>query len=207
MQRRNKEKFKRQRKPIIFIVCEGRNKTERIYFSHFNERHAPYNLRIVNCESTDITSMAKRAHSIFVENDLDLKNGDLVYCLVDLDLEQHKYDKFIKAKEKYKKIKIIPSNPCFEVWLQYYFTGDPKVVNSSIKAKENMAKLVPGYTESMDIISKKQLDLKEHLEAIEKSNSKNARYAKHIETIEKNPYTEIGYVVEELIRYKTNKNL
>ena len=57
MARKTKEEFKRQRKPSIFIVCEGRNKTERTYFNHFNERYAPYNLRIVNCESTDITSI------------------------------------------------------------------------------------------------------------------------------------------------------
>ena len=107
MVRRSKEEFKRKRKPSIFIVCEGRNKTERTYFNHFNERYAPYNLRIINCESTDILSMAQKAYSIYLENDLDADIGDKVYCLVDLDLGQHKYDKFIKARQKFKKIKII----------------------------------------------------------------------------------------------------
>lgn len=202
MARKTKEEFKRQRKPSIFIVCEGRNKTERTYFNHFNERYAPYNLRIENCESTDITSMAQKANSIFVENDLDLKIGDRVYCLVDLDLEQHKYEKYIKAKSKYKKIIMIPSNPCFEVWLQYYFVKDPKAVRSSQKAKDEMRKLLAGYTESMDVIAEAKLGINEHVLAIQKSEVKNSHYEEILTEVQKNPYTEVATIVTELIAYK-----
>ena len=133
-------KYKRDRKPLIFIVCEGRNKTERTYFGHFNTRKAPFNLHIENSEATDIASMAKKAADIFIENQLDPELGDKVYCLVDLDLEQCKYEKYAKAKKKYKNIEIIPSNPCFEIWLLYYFTEAPKVVHSSQRVKEEMVK-------------------------------------------------------------------
>lgn len=133
-------RYKRDRKPLIFIVCEGRNKTERTYFGHFNTRKAPFNLHIENSEATDIASMAKKAADIFIENQLDPELGDKVYCLVDLDLEQCKYEKYTKAKKKYKNIEIIPSNPCFEIWLLYYFMEAPKVVHSSQRVKEEMAK-------------------------------------------------------------------
>ena len=145
-------KYKRDRKPLIFIVCEGRNKTERTYFGHFNTRKAPFNLHIENSEATDIASMAKKAADIFIDNQLAPELGDRVYCLVDLDLEQCKYEKYAKAKKKYKNIEIIPSNPCFEIWLLYYFTEAPKVVHSSQRVKEEMAKKLPGYTESMDVV-------------------------------------------------------
>ena len=201
MSQRTKEHFKRKRKPSIFIVCEGRNKTERTYFNHFKERTAPYNLHIVDCEATDISSMAKKAYSIFIDNQLDLEIGDRVYCLVDLDLEPYKYDQFIKARDKYKKIEIIPSNPCFEIWLQYYFTKHPKVVNSSQKAKEEMARFLPGYTESMDVIAVAELSLNKHVIAINNSETKNANYSAETKLIERNPYTEIATVVTELIKY------
>mgnify|MGYP003295196117 CR=1 FL=1 len=124
MARRSKEEFKRQRKPSIFIVCEGRNKTERTYFNHFNQRNAPYNLRIWDSESTDIMSMTKRADSLYTEYDLDAKIGDKVYCMVDLDLEQNKYEKYLKAKKLYKNIEIIPSNPCnFKLSLNLFKTS------------------------------------------------------------------------------------
>lgn len=201
MSQRTKELFKRKRKPSIFIVCEGRNKTERTYFNHFKERTAPYNLHIVDCESTDISSMAKKAYSIFMDNQLDLEIGDRVYCLVDLDLEQYKYDQFVKVRNKYKKIEIIPSNPCFEIWLQYYFTKHPKVVSSSQKAKDEMDRFIPGYTESMDVIAVAKLSINEHVIAINNSETKNACYSSNIKLIECNPYTEIATIVTELIAY------
>ena len=202
MARKTKEEFKRQRKPSIFIVCEGRNKTERTYFKHFNERYAPYNLRIIDCESTDIMSMAQKANDIFVGNGLDLSIGDRVYCLVDLDLEKKKYEKYIKAKSKYKKIIMIPSNPCFEVWLQYYFVKDPKAVTSSQKAKDEMRKRLAGYTESMDVIAEAKLGINEHVLAIQNSEVKNSHYEEILTEVQKNPYTEVATIVTELIAYK-----
>ena len=181
---------------------KGRNKTEITYFDHFKERSAPFNLYCKPCESTDILSMAKKAASIFVENDLDLALGDRVFCLVDLDLEQTKYDKFIIAKKKYKKIDIIPSNPCFEVWLQYYFTMYPKVVPSSQKVKEEMAKILPGYTESMDVIAEANIDLSNHVQAIQNSELRNSYYSDDQSLIERNPYTEVATVVALLINYR-----
>ena len=71
-------KYKSDRKPLIFIVCEGRNKTERTYFGHFNTRKAPFNLHIVNSEATDIASMAKKAADIFIDNQLALELGDTI---------------------------------------------------------------------------------------------------------------------------------
>lgn len=202
MAKKTKDIYKKQRKPYVFIVCEGRNKTEITYFDHFKERSAPFNLYCKPCESTDILSMAKKAASIFVENDLDLDLGDRVFCLVDLDLEQTKYDKFITAKKKYKKIDIIPSNPCFEVWLQYYFTKYPKVVPSSQKVKEEMAKILPGYTESMDVIAEANIDLSNHVQAIQNSELRNSYYSDNQSLIERNPYTEVATVVALLINYR-----
>lgn len=202
MAKKTKDIYKKQRKPYVFIVCEGRNKTEITYFDNFKERSAPFNLYCKPCESTDILSMAKKAASIFVENDLDLDLGDRVFCLVDLDLEQTKYDKFITAKKKYKKIDIIPSNPCFEVWLQYYFTKYPKVVPSSQKVKEEMAKILPGYTESMDVIAEANIDLSNHVQAIQNSELRNSYYSDDQSLIERNPYTEVATVVALLINYR-----
>lgn len=201
MIRKSKPSFKRKRKPSIFLICEGRNKTERAYFSHFNERSNPYNLRIVDCESTDIMHMAKKAESIFVEYDLDLEVGDAVFCLVDLDLDQRKYEKYIKAKLKYKKITIIPSNPCFEIWLQYYFVKNPKVVSSSQKAKDELARIFGAYKESLDIALVAKWGKDQHIKAIQYSEEKNERYDKELKEIDKNPYTEISYVVNKLLNF------
>ncbi len=201
MARKGKEEYKRERKPLIYIVCEGRNQTERTYFNHFKDRYAPYNLYIENSEATDISSMAKKANAIFADKQLDAALGDKVYCLVDLDLDNDKYDKYVKAKKRYKNIELIPSNPCFEIWLMYYFTKNPRVIGSSQKVKDAMAKYIPGYTESMDVVAVANL-LDKHLIAINNAEAKNSNFDEDMKEIDKNPYTEVPTVVTELLSRK-----
>ena len=201
MARKGKEEYKRERKPLIYIVCEGRNQTERTYFNHFKDRYAPYNLYIENSEATDISSMAKKANAIFADKQLDAALGDKVYCLVDLDLDNDKYDKYVKAKKRYKNIELIPSNPCFEIWLMYYFTKNPRVIGSSQKVKDAMAKYIPGYTESMDVVAVANL-LDKHLIAINNAEAKNSNFDEDMKEIDKNPYTEVPTVVTVLLSRK-----
>ena len=201
MARKGKEEYKRKRKPLIYIVCEGRNQTERTYFNHFKDRYAPYNLYIEDCEATDISNMAKKANAIFADKQLDAALGDKVYCLVDLDLDNDKYDKYVKAKKRYKNIELIPSNPCFEIWLMFYFTKNPRVLGSSQKVKDEMAKYISGYTESMDVVAVANL-LDKHLIAINNAEAKNSNFDEDMKEVDKNPYTEVATVVTELLSRK-----
>lgn len=201
MARKGKEEYKRKRKPLIYIVCEGQNQTERKYFNHFKDRYAPYNLFVENGGSTDILNMAKKANAIFADKQLDAALGDKVYCLVDLDLDKDKYDKYVKAKNRYKNIELIPSNPCFEIWLMYYFTKNPRVIGSSQKVKDAMAKYILGYTESMDVVAVANL-LDKHLIAINNAEAKNSNFDEDMKEIDKNPYTEVATVVTELLSRK-----
>ena len=201
MARKGKEEYKRKRKPLIYIVCEGQNQTERKYFNHFKDRYAPYNLFVENGGSTDILSMAKKANAIFADKQLDAALGDKVYCLVDLDLDNDKYDKYVEAKKRYKNIELIPSNPCFEIWLMFYFTKNPRVLRSSQKVKDAMAKYIPGYTESMDVVAVANL-LDKHLIAINNAEAKNSNFDEDMKEVDKNPYTEVATVVTELLSRK-----
>ena len=76
------------------------------------------------------------------------------------------------------------------------------MVSSSQKVKEETAKLLPGYTESMDVISVAKWGMKEHVQAIQNSEIRNSRYDDALKEVDKNPYTEVAGVVTELIRHK-----
>ena len=145
-----KQFYKRQRNPIILLVCEGKNKTERKYFSHYQVRESHYRLAIKDSEATDVMGMARHAANLYKEYQMDPAIGDLAFCLIDLDLRRDKYDAYLKAKQKYPQVRFIVSNPCFEIWLLYYFTENPKAESSSQAVKEQMKKYVPGYNEAMD---------------------------------------------------------
>ena len=62
-----------------------------------------------------------------------------------------------------------------------------------------MAKKLPGYTESMDVVDVANLYDK-HWIAINNSETKNSRYAEESNILSKNPYTEVATVVKELLK-------
>ncbi len=202
MRHSTKDKYSKKRKPLIVLVCEGRNQSETLYFEHFNKREAPYSLKIKGSESTDIKNMAKKADSLYKDYQMDSKLGDKVFCLIDLDLNQQQVDAYNFVKFKYKHISFIVSNPCFEVWLLYYFTANPKVEPSSQKVKEQLSKYVEDYTESTDVIKVYNLEDKYSV-AINNSEKKNLLYQTQT-LIDKNPYTKIQDVVLYLNEIQSN---
>lgn len=195
---RRKDKAKRQRKPLYVFVCEGRNETEKLYFSHFNRRENPYVLKCFGSEATDIGNMVRKAMRLYGEYEMDPALGDKMFCVIDMDLNEEKYEKYKLLKTKHKNVVIVVSNPCFETWLSYYFTESPKVVNSSQKAKDELKYLVPGYSENMDIVKECDLESK-HGVAINRSEKKNRRYNPDSRIIDRNPYSEVQDPVTALL--------
>lgn len=204
MSKRKREIPNRQRKPVIALVCEGRNKTERKYFNHFKDRYGLYNLFVYDSESTDILSMAKKCRQIFKNNQMDKNEGDRIFCLVDLDLSHTQYEKYLSVKKKYKEVNFIVSNPCFEIWLLYYFINNPEITSSSQKVKEQLKKIVPQYSESFDIVEKCNLsDM--YSVAINRSQKKKGIMDLIKPLHEINPYTEIDDLVTYLMDYNKDE--
>lgn len=199
--------FKRKRKPIIALICEGKNQTESKFFNHFNTRENNYNLKIIPSEATDPNSMAKKAKRFIDEMQLDSKLGDKVYCVIDIDLSITRYEKIKQESQKSNKkcqVEFVLSNPCFEIWLLYYYTKNPKVETSSQKVKDQLKKYVPQYFESYDIVKECNL-VSKHKEAIINAKLKNKTFDENGSPLEKNPYTEIPYLIEKLFKYN-NEN-
>ena len=189
-----KKAYKRKRNPILLLVLEGRNKTERKYFSHYQVRERNYKLVIKDSGATDVMGMARRATNLYKEYQMDAALGDRAFCLIDMDLREDKYNAYLKARQTYHTITLIVSNPCFEVWLLYHFTENPRAESSSQAVKEQMKKYVPEYNESMDVYA--QYDLKEkYMVAINRSEKKNALYEEKRTIVDRNPYTEVQKLI------------
>lgn len=203
MAKRTKDIYSRKRKPVITLICEGRNQTETKYFKHFNKRENPYTLKIISSEATDPKSMIKKAKQKIAEMDLDNSIGDRVFCLIDLDLSQDQLNKIEEEKSSKSKkkccVEFILSNPCFEVWLLYYFVEFPKVVNSSQKVKEQLKKYVPNYSESFDIV--KECGLEEKYAVAINRAEKSRQLNKENSMLDKNPYTEVPDLLVLLLDY------
>lgn len=204
MANKAKDNYLRTRKPVIFLVCEGRNKTERTYFNHFVVRDSKYTLKIFDSEATDIMSLGKRGQYLWQQHQLDKSLGDHIFCLFDVDLNKDKADLLKLATNKFKNVEFIPSNPCFEAWLLFYFTDYPSKVTSSKEEKEQMKRYIPNYTETIDVLS--LLNLPDHYTAIDRAH-KYSEMQLGIALEDKNPYTEVPKIVLILLAQKmTNRS-
>lgn len=123
----------RKERPTILIGLEGKGESEKKYFQALNQKYRNhYNIRFATGNETDPIGIVKNVEDSIRNMGLDTKNGDLFFCVIDADYDSSKESVINKAKHraKDKGIKVIISNPCFELWLLLHFTKTTKLMNS-----------------------------------------------------------------------------
>lgn len=190
----------RKRKNKILIAVEGTNKTEKIYFSNFDDGKKPYTITIAKGNDTDPLGLIKLLSKEIDKRDIDLSNGDIAFCIFDTDVNTKK-NKIIKdainlAKEK--GIRIITSTPCIELWflLHFEYTTARLSNNSVIK---RLKKYLPKYEKNINIFPDIKDKVYEAIDRAKRLESFQLQNNKIISMVEANPNTEIERIVEELI--------
>lgn len=115
----------RKENKFIFIVSEGEC-TEPNYFKKINIelRYSGVTIKTPRFPETDPLSLVHRAINIKKkpkECNISLKEGDEIYCAYDVD---ENLDEDLEAAERLAEangIKILLSNPCFEIWILLHF--------------------------------------------------------------------------------------
>jgi RloB-like protein len=112
----------RDPRPIMLIVCEGRN-TEPQYFDQFAKFHRNSMVRVEIAPDHGVPLTVVRAakdrrneaiNAAKREKDENLKYNS-VWCVFDMDEHPHVDDAKSMAREN--GIHVAISNPCFELWL------------------------------------------------------------------------------------------
>lgn len=190
----------RKRKNKILIAVEGTNKTEKIYFSNFDDGKKPYTITIAKGNDTDQLGMIKLLSKEIDKRDIDLSNGDIAFCVFDTDINTKK-NKIIEdainlAKEK--GIRIITSTPCIELWflLHFEYTTARLSNNSVIK---RLKKYLPKYQKNINIFPDIKDKVYEAIERAKRLERFQLQNNKMIGMVEANPNTEMYKIVEELI--------
>ena len=197
-QKKKRNDVKRKRKPVMLITAEGRNKTEKQYFTSFQDQHGKYSIRFATGLETDPVGMLKAMEKAWKKNELSEKDGDKAYIVLDMDCKPEKIQLVKELQKKSKNIRFIVSNPCIEVWFIFHFIYTTRQFKDSKEPKKELAKYIPEYEESMDIsaILRPMIeDAKKHLEQLKG----------YYETLgiawgdaECNPMTDVVEVLEEL---------
>ena len=190
-------------KRIFLIKAEGKNKTEINYFNHF-ESDTIHVVRVKGNE-TDPQNMMQQLVNQY-DND-DLGDDDLAVCLVDADFNSSK-DAQLKAAEKLipkeKNIKLIVSNPCFEIWFICHYIYSTRSYTNTDDVINYLKKKIPNY-------EKNSLTVFDSLEKIgsESNAIKNAQKLeqyclnnqKKPHTVAFTPSTEVYKIFTEFLQH------
>ena len=204
-EQRKRNTEKRKRNPFVIIGCEGKNKTEKIYFSNFNSRQCI--IKFSKGNSTDSKGIVQDLINFIKSNEIELEENDKVYAVFDTDVGQNKQQQIEEAKELAEEngVEIITSTPTFELWFLLHFKFTTKVFVSNKALQDELTIKIPNYTKSNNTY----LDVKGLTgQAIE--NAKRLEQYQlnegHVLNSENcNPYTGVHKITEELINRNKEK--
>ncbi len=191
----------RKQKNNILIAVEGKNKTEKLYFNNFDDGKQPYSIIFARGNFTDPLNLVKMLIKEINILGLNLKEGDIAYCIFDTDVDPSKNDIINEAKKlaNSNNIKVITSTPSIELWFLLHYKYTTASMNNK-NVIENLKKYYPDYEKNIniypDIKDKTRVVIKraKELESFQLSNGKV------IGNVETNPNTEIYKIVEELLQ-------
>ena len=191
----------RKQKSKILIAAEGKNKTEKTYFSNFEDCKKSYNITYARGNNTDPLKLVKMLIKEIDELKLDLQDDDVAYCIFDTDVDPNKNKIIEEAIQLAKKnnIKIITSSPCFELWFLLHYDYTTANMDSE-EVLKRLKEYYPKYEKNINIYPDiiKEIDLAiDRAKKIEKYQIDNNR---RIGTVEANPNTEVYKIVEYLMK-------
>ena len=191
----------RKQKSKILIAAEGKNKTEKTYFSNFEDGKKTYNITYARGNNTDPLKLVKMLIKEIDELKLDLQDDDVAYCIFDTDVDPNKNKIIEEAIQLARKnnIKIITSSPCFELWFLLHYDYTTANMDSEEVIKR-LKEYYPKYEKNINIYPDiiKEIDLAiDRAKKLEKYQTDNNR---RIGTVEANPNTEVYKIVEYLMK-------
>lgn len=146
-------KVSRKAKKIILIGAEGKNQTERKYFKAFNQVQSEYKIMAGKGNNTDPVGVVEDLLKSAKQEELDLKDGDILTCFIDVDFKNGR-DQELRAAMKLARqnnISVFLSNPCFEIWYLLHFRYSTKLYGSNEEVIKELSSYISDYSKSKDV--------------------------------------------------------
>lgn len=146
-------KVSRKTKKIILIGAEGKNQTERKYFKAFNQVQSEYKIMAGKGNNTDPVGVVEDLLKSAKQEELDLKDGDILACFIDVDFKNGR-DQELRAAMKLARqnnISVFLSNPCFEIWYLLHFRYSTKLYGSNEEVIKELSYYISDYSKSKDV--------------------------------------------------------
>lgn len=145
-----------QKRKIILLGVEGTNRTERIYFDHFNRLQKNYVVRFAPENVTDPVRIVESVQKVLEKrkDSIHIASGQDVACAVfDTDVERKKASAIREAGRiaKAAGIQLVLSNPCFEVWFLLHFVYSTAGYATNDAVLRALRRYIPAYQKNMDV--------------------------------------------------------
>ncbi len=188
----------REPNDILIIVCEG-EKTEINYFENYRRRGCGLKIQTLNSSKNDPINLVKYARRQISKHGLDLKEGDQIWCVFDVDQNENNIDKAVNEAEK-NSINIALSNPCFEIWFLLHFEFRQTNLSCS-NTITNLKKYIENYSKTDDIFDKLIDHRQTAISHAKKLNEIHERRGNELYSHESNPSTQVFRLVEYILDY------
>lgn len=202
--KKDRKRYTRERKEIILIATEGKNKTERNYFREFNRSIKGCAIVFSDGNNTDPVNIVNDALNSADKRDIEPQNGDSIYAVFDTDFK--KESQILEARKLAERngVEIILSNPCFEVWLLLHFRYSTHGYQSNNEVIKELNDVWPEYRKN--IASFKQL--RDRCEDAIENTGKLKKFhneTKGTDIVERcNPSTDVDKLVTRIIEARKN---
>ena len=187
---------RRKLKPVYLIIAEGKNKTEVLYLSHFQDQGKSYSIRFAKAGyKTDVDSLYNVLIAKWEELDLSAKKGDLGFVILDIDNDPLKAQKVSAPVQSNKNtaVRFVVSNPTFEVWLLLHFKYSTKQYKDGNAVIKDLRRYLPNYEKNRDCFEVCKDKMKD---AVDNSTKLAENYDDNEwPSIECNPRTDIGDLI------------
>lgn len=197
-----KSRVTRERKKVIVVGTEGKNKTEEIYLRNLERTQNKYHFIFAGGNDTDPVRIVRNTIKAAKEEKISYKCGDMAISIFDLDLSNAKKEQVDQAKElsNAKGVCLITSNPCFEIWFLEHFIYTTKPFASNDELIRELKKYIPEYDKSTNIfgtLDPLTADAINNCEKLDKHHKTS-----NTDTIPAfcNPRTDVYKIVEMVIR-------
>lgn len=138
--------LKKSPRKKVFIVTEGH--TEFNYLDKLRERDLKFSIIVKKSPETHPREIFKNCIRGMEANQISIKDGDLAYCVFDVDNNSVGEINEVIRHAKSKKINIIISNPCMEIFFLLHYSTDINHLNNQNDVINELKKYIPKYSKT-----------------------------------------------------------
>lgn len=148
----NRNTKKRQERPVLLLIAEGKNVTEKQYFSQYVSTSSFYSIKFGNAgNTTDPVGLYKVAKKDWAKLGLNSNKGDKAVVILDLDCDNQKAEKLESLIREDKNITFIITNPCFELWFLSHFKYSTKQYHNNEELINELKEHIADYKKTTNV--------------------------------------------------------